>query len=481
MRAARSAVRDLPLTIRVPVMVAGLMVVVGTLASWLVLAALVRTQERHVRELATIALDGLAASISAPVSRRDVWETFDALDRLTRRGGGFSVRTAVVLLPDGTVLAASDPGRFPTLRPAPREDWLSQGSEGRAIVFDDAAARARVRYPLGPANARLATILAEIDTRSFLAQRRRVLYLLLASNSLLTLALAGGGYLLARRMLRPLGQLTEAVERMRRGRDPEIDPAACGSSPEFRSLFRRFALMARAVRERETLLRRLAEEERLAQLGRLATGTAHEINNPLAGLLTAVDTLRAHGHDPAVRTTALDILERGLLGIRNLVRAMLVAYRDNPDDRRLSRDAVEDLQHLIHHEIAKRRLLLEWRNELPLELPLPSGQLRQALLNLLLNACQVTPVGGRVAFEARAEPQAASFIVEDEGPGMPQAGRDLLLGDEPLPPEGFRGLGLWTTRRILSQLGGRVACETTASGGTRLRVQVPLARERIPS
>ena len=63
MRAPRSALENLPLTVRVPLLVAGLMVVVGSLASWLVLAALVRIQERHVRELASIALDGLAASI----------------------------------------------------------------------------------------------------------------------------------------------------------------------------------------------------------------------------------------------------------------------------------------------------------------------------------------------------------------------------------------------------------------------------------
>src|SRR5918995_2933546 len=103
---------------------------------------------------------------------------------------------------------------------------------------------------------------------------------------------------------------------------------------EFRPLFGAFNGMVEAVREREGLARQLADEERLASLGRLASGMAHEINNPLGGILNAVDTLKQHGGRPEVRSRTLDLIERGLKGIRDVVRSTLVTYRADHDGTR---------------------------------------------------------------------------------------------------------------------------------------------------
>ncbi len=473
----RSWLRTIPLRVKVPLLVAALMVGVGTLASWLVLDALIRTQRAQVRELAAVALDGLAASIAPAVARRDVWETFDALDHLAARGEGLRVRTALVLLPEGMVLAASDPVRFPTLRPPPA-DWLVEPPL-EPLRFDDARGLARAVRRLGGEDEPTAFLIAEVDTRGYLAERRRALLLLVVSNALLTLLLALGGYALVRRMLVPLDHLARAVESVRRGEEPDLQPARVGRAPEFLTLFRRFADMARAVRERELLLRRLAEEERLALLGRLARGMAHEINNPLAGMLTVVDTLRRHGDRPEVREQALAILERGLLGIRNLVRAALVDYRETVDDVPLEREALDDLQALIGHEVGKKRLRLVWANRLPPgPLPLPAGPVRQTVLNLLLNACRASPVEGRVELMARTEPGELHITIADEGPGLPPEGRALLHTPGEMPPGGTRGLGLWTAGRLWARLGGAIEIETPPEGGTAIHLRVALGRER---
>ncbi|GBD40779.1 Sporulation kinase A [bacterium HR39] len=216
----------------------------------------------------------------------------------------------------------------------------------------------------------------------------------------------------------------------------------------------------------------MVEEERLAQLGRLASATTHEVNNPLAGLLTVVDTLRRRGEDPGVRSSALDLLERGLLGIRNVVRAMLIAYKEEDSGAPLTARALDDLEILIRHEVQRKRLNVDWRNGLQQTWELDSGLIRQALLNLLLNACRVSPVGGRVLFLAVETAEGVRFLIEDHGPGLPPALRELLVTGEPSVPLG-RGLGIWTVARLVRRLNGKAHVETPSEGGTRIMLEFP--------
>ena len=108
---------------------------------------------------------------------------------------------------------------------------------------------------------------------------------------------------------------------------PSLSRTDSEISREFAQLFDRFNAMARALDERESLATHLAEQEKYAVLGKLASGMAHEVNNPLGGLFNALDTFRRHGDDATVRESTLDLLERGLTHIRNVVRSTLVTYR----------------------------------------------------------------------------------------------------------------------------------------------------------
>ena len=270
------------------------------------------------------------------------------------------------------------------------------------------------------------------------------------------------------------GKVT-AAERLERGEDPGglLEPPR--SSREFRKLFGRFRAMARAVQERETILRRLVEEDRLAQLGRLASAMAHEGNNPLAGLLTVVDTLRRRGEDDAVRRHAVELLERGLLGIRNVVGTMLVACKEDREAPGLTRRAIDDLRYLVQHEVARKRLELVWTNRLPPVLPVDGGAVRQALPNPLLNACGASPVGGKVVFEAVAEDGGCRFLIADEGRGPPPDMAAILERSGPPTTPPGRGLGLWTAATLWRRIGGTVRAEREERGGTRILLLGPVA------
>ncbi|WP_051341129.1 sensor histidine kinase [Azospirillum halopraeferens] len=471
----RSRPRSWPLAVTVPLLVAALMAAVGAAVSYSVLTRLAADQEAHLRDLAAARLDGLAVALQPHVARQDVWEAFDMLDRVRRRGGGIDVRVLMVMLPDGSVLAATDPVGFPVGSDLPA-DLRAHLDAPAGLVIDAERRRAWSHRALGGAG----HVLAEMDIAPLVAVRREVLTTLLLLNGGLTLLFAAVGYALVGRLLRPLRVLDHHVERVRTGRVTPI-PARfiAGAGGEFGRLFDRFNAMAEAVAEREALARRLADEEKLALLGRLASGMAHEVNNPLGGLLTAVDTLKRHGDDAAVRLRTAALLERGLCGIGNVVRAALVTYKEPPGGGAMAPDDLDDLRFLIGHEAQRRRVALDWRNRLPPgPLPVDGAAVRQMALNLLLNACRAVPPGGRVALDAAAADGVLILTVADGGPGLPPAMAELLRsrGTAPLPRGG--GLGLWTVARLLERTGGTVAVDAGPGRGTAVTLTIPFPDAR---
>lgn len=467
-----------PVTLKVPLIVVALMVAIGTLLSQEVLRRLEESQRTNLQALTGAYLDGLSASLLPSVLRDDVWEIFDALERARGRYQGLNPVNTLVLSRDGLILAASDPRAFRTRNPLP-DELLSHLPAGEGLRLDPERGQAYARRLLVYQSREIGEIIAQLDIAELLAERRQVLAALIASNAGITLLLALIGYLLVRRTMRPIAVLAEHLEKSRGGPLVPVPPAAIGDRrSEFGRLFRRFNALVRAVNEREALAQQLAEEERLAALGRLASGMAHEINNPLGGLQTLVDTLRTHGDDPKVRQEALALVDRGLKGIRDVVRSTLVTYKGPGDAAGLTRSDLDDLRYLVKHEVARRQLRLLWQNDLPERVALPGGMVRQAVLNLLLNACAATPLGGRVTLEASATADGVVIALADEGAGLPPEMRALLTSRERLlPVPRGSGLGLWMVARLLRDLGGTAEVEDRPEGGTRIALLLPLQRE----
>lgn len=468
-----SRLRRLPITIAVPALVALLLIGISTIISERVMSRLVESQERQVSDLSEAFLDGLSSSLVPYVLREDIWEVYDTLDRARALYRSVRPIETVVVGVDGRVIAASDPANTPSLAPLP--DELAAPLASNTFVMDAGAGRAFVRRSLDYQGAPVGTIYAVLDIQPLLDERTEVVATLLVTNVMLTFLFAAGGYLAVRRMVVPMRVLTQHLNIGVGERAKPIPTSALPSGgTEARQLFDAYNALVEAEREREALAMKLAEEERLGSLGRLASGMAHEINNPLGGLFNALDTLKRHGDTASVRSTAVSLLGRGLSGIKDVVDAALHTYRPDGKKRPFGPDDMEDLRLLIRPEIKRRALKLVWESDLARPVEIANAPLRQAVLNLLLNACAATPEYGVVALRAEACDGWLKIAVSDSGEGMPAAGREILSTPAaPAPIGSGSGLGLWMVRRTVSEMNGLISIETSSYGGSYVRLEIP--------
>ena len=477
----RARIANWPLAWKAPLLAAGLLIGVAFVISHIVLNRLESDQENNLRHLTSAYLDGLSTAVLRSAIHADVWETFDALDRARDRYAGLRVRFAIVALPNGTVLAASDPLKFPvqSLIPADVERRFPTQD---GLIIDTAAGSAWLARSLREEGYSVGRILAEIDISELLRVRRQVLLTLVGVNVCLALGFAMIGSFALRRMLKPLSVLSGYVERVRTGRaDPIPESKRRHISREFDLLFDRFNAMARALNEREELASHLADQEKYAVLGKLASGMAHEVNNPLGGLFNAVDTLRRHGNDEEVREATLNLLERGLTHIRNVVRSSLVTYRRGAADNNSLRPLdVDDLRLLIEPEASRKRLQISWVNDLHGVSAVTVESVRQVTLNLLINACAATPVGGIVYLRAQATDSEVTVDVGDQGRGLSDEIASYLVGRSDEAPTARHGLGLWIVRRLVADEEGEIRlCQKTGLS-TLIRVTWPLRQDLPP-
>ncbi len=475
--------RSIPITFRVPLLVAVLMVIISAAISERVLNRLSQTQQAYLYGLAETYLDGLSSAVIPAVMREDVWEVYDALDRSRLSHQSLAPVEAIVTNPAGQVIAASDPGRMATYSQLPPSYLQRYGSQ--PVTIDETTMTGFARRDLVYQGQAVGSIHATFDVTHLFAERREILATLLVTNGLLAVLFAFGGFILVRRMIGPMRILENHMRAAAQG-GAELIPTheIPQGDTDVARLFRGFNVLVDAERERAKFAMQLAEEEKLSSLGRLASGMAHEINNPLGGLFNALDTLKAHGDTRGVRDTSISLIERGLGGIRDVVEAALATYRPERSKRPLMAHDFEDVRLLLKPELVRKRLQLEWDVVLDEghELSLHGGPIRQAVLNLLLNAVGATPEAGVVSLRVRRMRDFLTIEIGDQGPGLPDELAGILTDADPGPAIRLgHGLGLWMIRRVIDDLGGTAAISARPESGTLVTLHIPIAKHEVKS
>jgi len=263
------------------------------------------------------------------------------------------------------------------------------------------------------------------------------------------------------RLSRPLIMISDWMQNIDRGPAKEMDQQVYPYHDELGQLYSAYWRMLQEQESRDALKQQVVHSERLAAVGRLAAGVAHEINNPLGGMLTAIDTLKSYGRasnrEFDVRTAkTVSLIERGLSQIKETVGALLVEARVN--SRNLEAQDFEDIRSLVIPQAQKKAIALDWRSSISGSLPVQANPVRQLLINLLLNAIQAARHKGDVSCCIDASDDQLLLSVENDGKQMTaeQAAHLYEPFSSLTEPGQGHGLGLWVTYQIVQQLGGHI-------------------------
>ncbi|HVZ49225.1 MAG TPA: ATP-binding protein, partial [Gemmatimonadaceae bacterium] len=243
--------------------------------------------------------------------------------------------------------------------------------------------------------------------------------------------------------------------------------------------------LAVAERERRQLQQRVADAERIESLGKLVSGVAHELNNPLAAILNFTEDLLADTRTPEERL-ALEVIQAQALRSRTIVRDLLTyARRDvaRPQTPAAPGPILHSLARAMQRGFATQgvNFTVELRDA-DTAVPLDRTGFEQVVTNLLTNAGQAAGTGGSVRLSSRARDGWFEVIVEDNGAGIPPDVAARMF--EPFfttKPTGHGvGLGLSVSAGIVQAHGGSITAQNRpaeAGGGARFVLRLPLPAE----
>jgi signal transduction histidine kinase len=302
---------------------------------------------------------------------------------------------------------------------------------------------------------------------------------------IIALTLAGGlfaSWLISRGLARPIRELTGAMAVVGSGR---LDhPVNATSRDEIGDLARAFGRMTDSLRQNVAKLDRtqaqLVQSEKLASIGEMAAAVAHGLRNPLASLRAAAQLVRRHPDSPSSREhldaiiEEVDRLDRRISHLLSFSRP--APYHPMPE--RIER-LVESLLPAFAEPMRERKVELEV--DLPAGLPevrVDPMQLEQALLELVSNALDAMPGGGRLRLRAQAMnggPAGDEIVIEvsDTGAGIPANVLSSVCEPFFTTRQEGTGLGLAIAKRYVEQNGGRLEIDSTPGSGTTVRVRLP--------
>jgi signal transduction histidine kinase len=233
-------------------------------------------------------------------------------------------------------------------------------------------------------------------------------------------------------------------------------------------------------KDKDRLQGQLRHADRLATIGQLSAGVAHELNEPIGSILGFAQLVKKYPHlSPEVMKDVEKIMKASLHAREVVRKLMLFARQMPPQKTRVNlNQVIEDGLYFLESRCAKEgiKVIRLLYSELP-EVTADPAQMTQVLVNVVVNAIQAMPKGGKLSIQTKASDKFVSLIIEDTGIGM----EEKVVNQIFLPFYTTKdigkgtGLGLAVVHGIITSHGGSIQVKSKVGEGTRFEIQLPIA------
>jgi signal transduction histidine kinase len=268
-----------------------------------------------------------------------------------------------------------------------------------------------------------------------------------------------------------VGGVTGLLSQRERERTVELQKTARGLEESYQKL-RHQSERIIAIEEQ------LRRSEKLSTLGEMAAVLAHEIRNPLGSIRGTAEILKDDYKPENPKYEFIEIQIRETERLNRVVEDFLHMARPQPADMQSCQvlDELEMIATLLANDARERQVTLELKPPpFPVTIQADGDKLRQAFLNIIINALQATPIGGSVLISTTVhESTTCEIQFHDTGPGMDAATMERMFEPFFTTKPGGTGLGLVITKKIIETHGGTLMMESEVGNGTTVIVKLPM-------
>jgi two-component system, NtrC family, sensor kinase len=392
------------------------------------------------------------------------------------------LRAITILDPEGEVVAQSwghlpgswVSGELPVIMkiPGPRA-IIDQDQDGSWII--------ETLMPMHSGNHRWGVLVLSFEADSIRSRIAQGFFLLLLFSSAVTSILLLLLWMMLGRILNSLLTLVTAMDQI--DFESGFVPPLPNRDDEIGLLHQGFRHMGdRLQQSRLDVLhaeRQVWHAERLAAIGRLASGLAHEINNPINGVRNCIFAIKADPQNQTQTAEYLEMMDEGLTHASGVIEKLLGFARKQQSGLApvVLNDAVDSVVRLVRFKLEQKNITLE--TDLPADLPAVMADrqlMKEVIMNLLINAVDAVPDGGIIRITTLAEDKKVQLKVHDRGHGIPGEIQDQIF-DPFFTTNGTgegTGLGLSISLGIVQAHGGTLSVSSSPENGTTFTIQLPM-------